>query len=192
MAKRGVTPGRRAGRARARQEFVRLVTQAGLNGVHAAAKLVAQRAKEIASEKGIRKSGDLIRRINAGEPWADGWKFHCLVTNNLKYARAHEMGSGLHSEDASRRAKYPIWAGKLNPGVTQSLDPKWALSFQWPAGPKPHSAHTEEGQYASHYVFGKIMHPGVKPRPYMRPALAQSKDDVIQLVLSSIAAELKM
>ena len=183
-------PGRRVGRARARQEFIQIVTQAGLKGVHAAAILVAQRAKEIASEKGIRKTGALIRRINAGEPWAEGFVFHCLVTNNLPYARAHEMGSGLHSEDASKRAKYPIWAGKLNPGQTKSLNPKWALSFQWPAGPKPHPAHTEEGTYASHYTFGKIMHPGVRPRPYMRPALAQSKDEVIGLVLSSIVAEL--
>ena len=192
MAKRPIRPGRRVGRVRARQEFVRLVTNAGLRGVHAAAKLVAQRAQEIASEKGIRDSGDLIRRINAGEPWADGLIFYCDVTANVPYARAHEMGSGLHSEDASKREKYPIWAGKLNPGVTKSLNPKWSLSFQWPAGPKPHPAHSEKGQYASHYTFGKIMHPGVKPRPYMRPALAQSKDEVIQLVLSSIAAELSM
>jgi len=186
-------PGRRVGRARARQEFVRLITQAGLRGVHAAATLVAQRAREIASEKGVRKTGRLIRAIHAGEPWAEGLIFHCdVIVNKVEYARAHEFGSGLHSEDPSKRAKYPIWAGKLNPGQTKSLNPKWALSFQWPAGPKPHPAHSEEGTYASHYTFGKIMHPGVRPRPFMRPALAQSKDEVIGLVLSSIHAELRM
>jgi len=178
-------------RARAESEFVRMLTSAGLKGIHAAAKIVAQRAQEIASEKGVRKTGRLIRAINAGEPWAEGLIFYCdVIVNNVEYARAHEFGSGLHSEDASKRAKYPIWAGKLNPGQTKSLNPKWALSFQWPTGPKPHPAHSEEGTFASHYTFGKIMHPGVRARPYLRPALAQSKDLAIQLVMSNIHAEL--
>lgn len=181
-------------RARAEGEFVRMLQTAGLKGIHAAAKLVAQRAQTIASEKGIRKTGALIRGIFAGEPWAEGLIFYCdvKVNKNIPYARAHEFGSGLHAEDPRHRGKYPIWAGKLNPGQTRSLNPKWALSFQWPAGPKPHPAHSEEGEYASHYTFAKIMHPGVKPRPYLRPALKQSEDQILQLVLSSIHAELSV
>jgi len=179
-------------RARAESEFIRMLQTAGLRGIHAAAKLVAQRAQQIASEKGVRDTGALIRGIYPGEPWVEGLVFYCdvLVNKNVPYARAHEMGSGLHAEDARFRGKYPIWAGKLNPGKTRSLDPKWALSFQWPAGPKPHPAHTEEGEYASYYTFAKIMHPGVKARPYLRPALKQSQDEITQLVLSSIHAEL--
>jgi len=176
-------------RTRTEQEFYRLIQGAGIKGIHAAAKIVAQRAQEIASEKNIRATGDLIRRINAGEPWAKGLIFYCDVTVNVPYARAHEMGSGLHSEDPSKRRKYPIIAGKHNP-ATRSLNPKWSLSFQWPAGPKPHAAHSETGQYASHYAFVKVMHPGVKPRPFLRPALDEKRELIPQLILDSIKAEL--
>lgn len=146
-------------------------------GVMSTGEIVAQRAKQIASEKGIRATGRLIRSIHRGPPRRQAlYIWSCDVGTNVEYARAHEMGSGLYSEDPQYRQKIKIVAGAYNPN-TKSPNPKKSLSFKWAGGPDPHPALTTEGPYAGHYTFHSVMHPGVKPRPYLRPALQSVLED---------------
>lgn len=146
-------------------------------GVMSTGEIVAQRAQQIASEKGVVDTGRLARSIHRGPPRRKAlYIWSCDVGTNVEYARAHEMGSGLYSEDPQYRQKIKIVAGAYNPN-TKSSTPKKALSFKWSGGPDPHPALTTEGPYAGHYTFASVMHPGVKPRPYLRPALQSVLED---------------
>ena len=146
-------------------------------GVMSTGEIVAQRAQQIASEKGVVDTGRLARSIHRGPPRRkELYIWSCDVGTNVEYARAHEMGSGLYSEDPQYRKKIKIVAGAYNPN-TKSPSPKKALSFKWSGGPDPHPALTTEGPYAGHYTFHSVMHPGVKPRPYLRPALQSVLED---------------
>lgn len=146
-------------------------------GVMATGEIVAQRAQQIASDKGVVDTGRLARSIHRGPPRRQElYVWSADVGTNVEYARAHEMGSGLYSEDPAYRKKIKIVAGAYNPN-TKSPSPKKALSFKWAGGPDPHPALTTEGPYAGHYTFHSVMHPGVKPRPYLRPALQSVLED---------------
>lgn len=146
-------------------------------GVMATGEVVAQRAQQIASAKGVVDTGRLARSIHRGPPRRQElYVWSADIGTNVEYAMAHEMGSGLYSEDPQYRRKIKIIAGAFNPN-TKSPSPKRALSFKWAAGPDPHPALTTEGPYAGHYTFRSVMHPGVKPRPYLRPALQSVLED---------------
>lgn len=143
-------------------------------GVTAGADLVAQRASDRAPvDKGrLARSvtRDFIKEI---EPFV----VSTLIGSNVEYARAQELGSGLHADPnflpaGQSPAKYPIV-------------PKFAkaLAFEWPGGPTDHPAYDEESGL---YFFTKVMHPGVRAQPYLRPALAESKRDVRRLIFLSV------
>lgn len=162
----------------------------GLRGIDAGGRLVAQRAQEIVDAKEIVDTGRLGRSIHAGDPHATSdLQFWIDIGTNVEYARAHEFGSGLYSEDPQYRKKIDIWAGAFT-----GKSSKKALSFKWPGGPKDHPALQTEGAYKDHYTFTHVQHPGVRPRPYLRPALRQTVEsgDAQQLVLTSIVAELRV
>ena len=164
-------------------------------GVMAVGEIIAQRAKKVASDKGVVDTGRLARSIHRGPPMrSELYTWHVSIGTNVEYARAHEMGSGLYSEDPAFRKKYKITAGMLNFFNTKSPNPKWALSFKWPGGPDPHPALTTTGPYAGHYTFASVMHPGVKPRPYLRPALEDVLTDgtARRVTLNAIMAQVRM
>ncbi len=103
------------------------------------------------------------------------------VGPTVEYGRAQELGSGLYGTGpGAKREKYPI-VPKF----------KKALSFAWPGGPDPHPALQTEGPHAGKYVFGKVMHPGVRPQPYLVPALKETLHDGRRLLIKAITAELR-
>ncbi len=160
-------------------------------GVMAVGQIIAQRAQRIASAKGVVDTGRLARSIHRGPPTRHGlYMWSVDIGTNVEYARAHEMGSGLYSEDPQYRKKYKIVAGAWNPN-TKSPSPKLSLSFKWSGGPDPHPALQTEGPYAGYYSFRSVMHPGVKPRPYLRPALQEVFTDgtARRVILESLMRE---
>lgn len=160
-------------------------------GLTAWGRLLAQRAKLNAPVD----TSQLAQSIFAGNAAKEESSFPGVanviairVGSNLQYAPAQELGSGLHGPKSS---KYEIVAGRLNLGATKSLNPKWALSFQWPGGPSPHPALTTEGEYAGFYTFFRVMHPGVRPQPYLRPAAIDTQQEGKRLLFNAIIAELR-
>jgi hypothetical protein len=181
---------KRVSRRRDRNDLIRRIKDGGERGILAAGTLVRQRAQEIVDAKHIVDTGRLGISLHEGVPHSSSdLQFWIDIGTNVEYARAHEMGSGLYSEDPQFRKKIDIWAG-----VFTGKSTKRALSFKWPGGPKPHPALQEEGPYKDHYVFTHVRHPGVHPRPYLRPALRQTVEsgDAQRLVLSSIMTELRI
>ena len=154
-------------------------------GALAWAMLAAQTAKVLAPVK----SGRLAREIKWGEPYM---KENLLAAcqygvSGLEYAMAQEFGSGLYVEpDAPgnpTRAKYPIIAGFWTGKGTAK-----ALAFVWPNGPKDHPAYDAD---SGKFFFRQIMHPGVHPHPYLRPAYEKTRHEGARLVMSAVMAELK-
>jgi hypothetical protein len=135
------------------------------------------------------KTGRLAREIKWGEPYMkDDLLAACKYgVSGLEYALAQEFGSGLYVEaDAPgnpKRAAYPITAGYWT-----GKSPRKSLAFVWPNGPKPHPAYDES---TGLYFFREVMHPGVHPHPYLRPAYDQTKTEGARLILSAVMAELK-
>jgi len=162
--------------------------QIGLRrGVFAWAMIATQAAKL----KAPVDTGRLAREIKAGEPYdQDRLVAACKYgVSGLEYALAQEFGSGLYIEQGPdvpgghAPAKYKIEAGYFT-----GKSPRKALAFVWPNGPKPHPAFDEE---SGMYFFRSIMHPGVHPHPYLRPAYEETKGEGARLLVSSVMAELK-
>lgn len=165
------------------QQMERKLVIGGLKGIAAWGDLVAQRA----SLKAPVITTNLATSIFASTPtYVPPVMFTILVGTNVEYARAQEMGSGLHSTGPNaRKEKYEIWAGGLNPkGATSS---KMALAFPWPGGPTGHPAYDPE---SGKFLFAKIMHPGVRPQPYLMPALIETRKEGQELFLKALQAEL--
>jgi HK97 gp10 family phage protein len=135
-------------------------------GLILSGKLVAQRA----TRKAPRDTGRLKRSIKEGKPYkVRKGALGIDIGTNVKYARAQEMGSGLFAE---KGAKKKIEIRPKN---------KKALSFYWPnapAGLTPSSS--------GKYVFSKVMHPGVRAQPYLRPALAESTNEIKKIIIRSV------
>lgn len=113
--------------------------------------------------------------------------FTGLFGTNVEYARAHELGSGIHSLDPAHRELILIeagfWTGRSN---------KKALAFFWPNGPTDHPAYDQE---TGKFIFRRVYHPGVpaanQGKGYMRYAAHERQDDGRRLVVLAITAELK-
>ncbi len=197
MARRGERPpprGRAAGKGGWRfgpDSTVLAMVLGGFHGMDAWAKIVANRAKT-GGDLPVA-SGHLGRNIRAGKvtvkPLAN-YSVKVGTGAEVPYARAQEMGSGLFAEFGERK-KIRIWAGKLNPGTTKSLNPKWSLSFKWKGGPDPHPALQTQGAYAGYYSFAYVDHPGVKPRRFLRNAAESTFVQGQILVLIAINEALK-
>lgn len=103
--------------------------------------------------------------------------------SGLEYARAQELGSGLHAQVGPREL-IPIPA-------LDNTDAK-TLMFEWPEGPKPHPAYNEE---LGVYFFKRIWHPGVKAanegKGYLRLAARETLDFGKRAIVLGIAARLK-
>ena len=86
--------------------------------------------------------------------------------NSAPMARAYEYGSGVHG-------KY---------GATYPIRPKDApmLAFDWPnhdpdfpAG-KKYIGYSNQGNF----LFNYVDHPGVRPKPFLKPAIEQNKPSI--------------
>ncbi len=160
-------------RKRNKSELEMRVSVGLVKGVDAAGKLVAQRAELNAPVD----QGRLARSIFHLSPFElSRLVWATLIGSNLEYARAQEEGSGLFSEDPNQMRFIEI----------KPVNAK-ALAFAWPGGPKSHPAFNAE---AGLFFFGSVMHPGVKPQPYLRPALEESRKETTAIIWSAIKAEL--
>lgn len=144
-------------------------------GLIAWGELVAQRA----SLRAPVATGELARSVHAGETFVYGGRFGAIgirVGTNLEYARAQELGSGLHDPDLP--GKIPIMPVHAK-----------ALAFEWPGAPAEveHMRDPESGLF----FFQGVMHPGVAAQPYLLPAHRESKMDGRRLMISAFAAEMK-
>ncbi len=162
-------------RSRSRGEIEAAIRVGGLKGVTAWGSLVRQRA----TLKAPVDTGRLARSVDLGAAQeASNLVFTVDVGTNVEYARAQEFGSGLHSEDQAYRHLIPIRARR-----------KKALAFEWPGGPTDHPAYDAKSGL---FFFRAVMHPGVPAHPYLRPALRETAEDGPRLVVSAIAAELRV
>lgn len=139
------------------------------NGLLLAGNLIAQRA----TRKAPIDTGRLKRSITRSNPKKEGTRWTITIGTNVEYARAQEFGSGLH---ATRGPKKKI---KISPKR------KKALAFKWPNAP----SGLEPSKSGKH-VFLSVMHPGVKPQPYLRPALEESREDATKIIGNAIVGAL--
>lgn len=143
------------------------------NGAFAWGLLVAQRA----AEKAPVDTGRLARSIHSGTPTEIApMVVQVLIGTNVEYARAHELGSGLYSEDPDERDFI----------IIEPVNAK-ALAFEWPGGPKNISNYDPE---TGLYFFRRVRHPGVRPHPYLRPALRESEEEGKMLLWDAIKVAL--
>jgi hypothetical protein len=184
--------GQYAKRSGNRSNLEAKIVRGGMAGISA----WGLRAVQTAQEYSPVDTGRLARSINletmdpAGPQEPDPLVFTILFGTNVEYARAHELGSGIHALDPAARELIVIeagfWTGKSN---------KKSLSFVWPAGPKPHPALQTEGDYAGRYSFRRVYHPGVRParqgKGYLRSGARDTLADGRRLIVLAITAELR-
>ena len=82
---------------------------------------------------------------------------------------AYEYGSGIHGEK----------------GVVYPITPKKAPSLAFPVGPEPgrwpkYSGELETGDYI---YLPHVLHPGVKARPYLKPAIDKMRSGLKNTVM---------
>ena len=140
---------------------------AGLDrGLILAGQLVAQRA----TGKAPIKTGRLKRSITQGRPFSrPGGRRAIDVGTNVVYARVMEFG---HT--------FPSMV--ITPRKAQ------ALAFKWTNAP----ADLPAGKGGLHY-FKSVTRPQftVKARPYLRPALEESKKDISTIIGRSVLGAMK-
>lgn len=149
-----------------------VATNAIKRGLILSGMLVAQRA----TRRAPRLTGRLKRSITHGKPYKrKRTRWAIDVGTNVEYAAAQELGSGIHAEGGGGQP-YPIRPVK-----------KKALAFVWP----DHPPHIEPDPETGKVVLAKVMHPGVKPQPYLRPALNESIPEIKGLLLHTLIVGLR-
>jgi hypothetical protein len=138
-----------------------------------------------AKSKVPRQTGHLGRSIRPGSVGRD----EAWINAKTPYARAVEFGSGLYGP---KRAKYPIVPKK--PGGTLFFPSQSALVSRLGVGQSRRGKFVENrlqftktGRLSARsmkrfgnaaYVHAKVvMHPGVKPRPFLIPAAKEAVQD---------------
>lgn len=139
-------------------------------GLVDAANLFATKARAKAGSLPIPKN--IAGAIEVGSVSMSGGEYKITVSVNVKKAPAagaYEFGSGLRGRE---KKKYEI-----HPKEKKSLAFEWNPEFV-PYGSKKFIALTKEGKY----LFRYVEHPGVEARPYMKPALTESKDNMLRMI----------
>jgi hypothetical protein len=167
------------------------VITGGLLGVDAWAKLTAQRAGQYAPVDTATLSQSIIKDPAGPKFFRDGadLKFTHRVGSGLEYAFVQEYGSGKYSETPEgapqrpRRA-YPIIAGALQSPPLEGG--KKALAFFWPNAPKGMEPTGEDGKF----LFSYVMHPGVRPKHYLRDARRDTAKEGTKLFWDAIKVQM--
>ena len=181
--------GRLAKRKGDRSKLEQRILLGLFNGVDAWQYLVATRASKLAPFD----RGRLARSIHPDPEFpieTEPMVVAGQVGTNVEYARAHELGSGIHSLNPADRELILIeagyWTGKSN---------KKALNFAWPGGPENISAFNPTGPYKGTFTFRRVYHPGVPAahggEGYLRLAGKRTRDEGRRMVLQAVMSELK-
>jgi len=151
-------------------------------GLILSGKVVAQRAQM----KAPRLTGRLKRSLHEGKPYSV--RKHCWgidIGSDVEYARPQELGSGIYAE-----------GGGGEPIIIRPVKKK-ALAFEWLNAPEAIKekfsrprADGSPGPWPT-VIFAQVSHPGVKPQPYLRPALAESKKEIPAIILTSIVGAVR-
>lgn len=135
---------------------------AGLDrGLILSGQIVTQRARR----KAPIDTGRLKRSLTQGRPYSkSGGRRAIDVGTNLVYAAVHEFG-------------HTFPALVIRPKKAQ------ALAFKWANAP----ANIPAGKGGLHY-FKKVTRPQftIKAQPYLRPAINESKSDIVKIITRSV------
>ena len=114
--------------------------------------------------------------IVVGHPKGRGNSGSVQIAFTAPQSRAFEEGSGLHGPEGKKYVIEPKDAG--------------ALAFDWdktPVGPGPkYIGQVADGKM----LFRFVEHPGIEPRPYIFPALMETKDELRQVIGAPFRAEI--
>lgn len=129
------------------------------------------------------KTGRLAREIKASEPYMKAPLVAAIKVgvSGLAYARAVEFGSGIHAEGGSQGYIHIV------AGAYTGKSSKKALAFVW----ERVRGDIAYGPESNKVFFRSVMHPGVMPRPYLRPGVESSKEQGRRLIMDAVAAELR-
>ena len=187
-----VTLGRMAEREGSKSLIERRLIVGGFNGMEAWQDWVAKEASESPVTGAPVKSGRLFRSIRGDSAFpieTSPLVFEGQVGANTEYARAHEMGSGIHALDPAERELILIEAG-----IFTGKSNKKALNFPWKGGDTSMSAYNESGPHQGTYTFARIWHPGVRPahggKGYLRYSARESVPKGRKMMLLAMKAEL--
>jgi phage gpG-like protein len=150
---------------------------AGLDrGLILAGQLVAQRA----TGKAPIKSGRLKRSITFGHATGD------VIQQGRPYSRS----GGTRAIDVGTNVVYArvMEFGHTFPSMIITPRKAQALAFKWPNAP----ASLPAGKGGLHY-FKSVTRPQftIKARPYLRPALKESKKDINTIIGKSVLGAMK-
>ena len=106
-------------------------------------------------------------QIEPVEPIEEGAKINVVIPlEDAPAAGAYEWGSGLHATRGPRQT-YPIDPVKGD-----------ALAFSWPKVDGQPFPRLEDGRV----VLPGVNHPGVEPRPYIKPTLQEQKAEMKKMI----------
>lgn len=114
-------------------------------------------------------------------PQSDGNRQFIQIKINMKlapYALAYEKGSGIHGD---KGAKYPI-TPKNGPYMVFPKD-DWPNWQEWPP-PKRGAV-----PWMDIFFLTKVMHPGVKAKPYIKPTMVEINDEVKKILARDFKIE---
>jgi hypothetical protein len=177
-----------------RSRLERAIVWGGMNGMDAWQRYAAQEAKSSAETGAPVDTGRLARSIRDDPAYPQETSplmfAGQIASFGVEYARAHELGSGIHAPDPADRQLILIeagfWTGKSD---------KKALNFVWADGPTDHPAYNSEGKYAGTFTFRRVYHPGVPAahggRGYLRYSAEESVPVGRRLMLQAITVAMK-
>jgi len=126
---------------------------------------------------------NIINATSIGAPSRQGQSEYIDIIIDLEQApaaRAFELGSGIHSDS----------------GETYEIHPKNVshLAFMWdkvdastPPGRKFRGISNETGKA----IFTYVDHPGVKSRPYIKPTMKDTKDEIVKIIGTQFTFSMK-
>lgn len=142
-----------------------------LVGLTQAANIVVARMRQKLSKSGVGGYPPAISSsIEIGSPSGENGKYSITITlggDDAPMAAAFEFGSGLRAEIGDKE-KYQIKA-KNAP----------VLSFLWKY---PSPLGLKKLPYDEQVFFTMVNHPGIAPRPYIRPSIAETKPDIVNII----------
>lgn len=161
------------------EDWLKGVNRALFVAMHGWMRLSVQRARQWAPVR----SGRLVREIKA-DPETPRLEAFLRVlgiigVSGLAYARAHELGSGIHGPD---KMPYPI-------------KPRYAkvLAFPWPNAPEAVRRSQPGHEKTGLFFFASVQHPGVRPphgKGYLRPGVKLEQAAAERLLLEALKAEM--
>lgn len=169
-------PGRFAKREGSKSIRERDLILGGFNGMQAWQDHVAKEASESPITGAPAQTTRLAKSIRGNPAYPVEVRplvFMGQVGAHTEYARAHELGSGIHSLNPADRELILIEAG-----IFTGKSDKKALNFPWKGGDTKMSAYNATGPHAGTFTFARIWHPGVRPahggKGYLRYSARES------------------